>query len=65
VTLCEFEVKVLRVCAGEAVPGMAWGAAMGQALECLEGARLVARKAGVYSATDQGRAYLADMRGAG
>ncbi len=64
-TLCEFEVKVLRMCAGESVPGMAWGAAMGASLEALEGARLIARTRGVYTATDAGRLYLADMRGEG
>jgi len=57
--LCAYEIDVLRVCAGEQVPGMQWGAAMGQALECLECAGLVARSGGAYAATDKGRSYLA------
>jgi hypothetical protein len=30
--LDEYEIKVLRICAGQAVPDMHWGGAMGQAL---------------------------------
>jgi hypothetical protein len=57
--LCEYEVKVLRLCAGEPVPDIEWGAAMGQSLECLRGAGLVSLSAaGVYSATELGRGYL-------
>ena len=59
---CEYELSVLRLCAGENVPGMHWGAAMGQALECLEGAGLVQRKAGVYSASESGISYLERLK---
>ena len=57
--LCEYELKILRVCAGEAVPDVQWGAAMGQCLETLSGAGLIACTRGVYAATDAGRARLA------
>ena len=39
--LDEFEIKILRICAGEAVPGIQWGAAMGQCLETLSHAGLI------------------------
>ena len=56
--LCDYEVDVLRLCAGEDVPGMHWGAAMGQALECLEGRGLVDRGRGAYFATQAGADFL-------
>lgn len=34
--LCNYEVDVLRECAGQDVPGMRWGAAMGAALKTLD-----------------------------
>jgi hypothetical protein len=33
-TLCEYEIEILRECAGEMTP-RPWGAAVGQALEVL------------------------------
>jgi hypothetical protein len=33
---CKYELEVLRECAGEK-PARGWGAAVGQALECLRG----------------------------
>lgn len=59
--LDEYEVKVLRICAGQAVPGMHWGGAMGQALECLVGSGMIVSKAGKYEATQDGEKYLAGL----
>lgn len=62
-SLCEFERSVLRVVAGEKVPGMSWGAAMSVALEFLSGSNLIHHEAGVYRITEAGLAELA--KGAG
>ncbi len=63
VDLCDYEVKILRVCAGEAVNDVSWGAAMAQALECLKGLGLARLSAGEYTATEKGRAWLAGCPG--
>ena len=57
-TLDEFEIKILRVCAGEAVPGIEWGAAMGACLETLRTAGLIDCVHYAYAATDAGHEYL-------
>jgi hypothetical protein len=60
--LCPFEIQVLKVCAGIPSPGLEWGAAMGQALEFLNGSGLVHRShQGVYSATEAGKELLASQ----
>jgi hypothetical protein len=56
--LCDYELDVLRVCAGVNVPGMRWGAAMSVALECLSGRGLVEAPGGRYTATAAGRARV-------
>ncbi len=56
--LCEFEIKILRVCAGEAVPGIEWGAAMGVCLETLRSAGLIDCVRGHYTANTAGVEYL-------
>ncbi len=60
--LCDYEISILKVCAGIPVPGLQWGAAMGQALEFLSGSGLVHRShQGVYSATEAGKELLASQ----
>lgn len=56
--LCDYEVKVLRACAGEKPEGLSWGAAMSVAIECLEGRGLIERGPAGYRATESGREYL-------
>lgn len=63
--LCEYELKVLRVAAGEDVPDMSWGAAMGQALEFLRGRKLVRLEGHRYTATALGVELLAKGDGNG
>jgi hypothetical protein len=53
-TLCDYEVKVLRLCAGQDVPDLQWGAAMSVALESLKGFGLVDCTNGAYRATKTG-----------
>ena len=60
--LCEYEIEVLRAAAGEHVLGLHWGAAMGQALEVLQGHGLIARNGNTYEATDKGKLELASYR---
>jgi hypothetical protein len=60
--LCDYELKVLRECAGERVPGLSWGTAMGAALESLSGNGLVERIGTRYEATKKGRVQLALSR---
>lgn len=64
--LCDYELSVLRECAGEKQQGLAWGAAMGAALEILTGAGLVRKTVspnGIkYEASAKGQAELALIR---
>lgn len=53
--LAPFQVEVLRVLAGEEVPGFVWGAAVTEAAESLKEAGLAA---GRYHITAEGRATL-------
>ncbi len=57
--LCEFELKVLRECAGEPQPDLSWGAAMSAALETLKSRGLVERSRRFYVATEAGLKQLA------
>lgn len=54
--LCDYEVEILRECAGE-IPARPWGAAVGAALEALRGNGYVDRTGHV---TAKGRQYLAE-----
>lgn len=58
----EFERDVLRVIAGEDVPGMMWGAAMSEAVEYLQGRgfcrRVLKDDTITYEITDRGREAL-------
>lgn len=56
--LDDFELKVLREVSGEKVPGLQWGAAMGQAVEVLKGFGLVEKVGTKYVITATGRAQL-------
>lgn len=56
--LCDYEIKLLRLLAGEDVPDMQWGAAMGACLECLKGSGLAHAVGGKYEITDKGRKVL-------
>jgi hypothetical protein len=58
VKLCDYEMKVLRECAGERVPGLSWGAAMGAALDALSGNGLIERVGIRYEATKKGRVHV-------
>lgn len=59
--LNDHEIEVLRVAAGEQVPGFSWGAWVAVCLEHLRSAGLVTR--GTHAvATDKGRAELARLR---
>jgi hypothetical protein len=59
--LTDFELDVLRSCAGEKVAGLpCWGAAVGQALECLAGSRYIV-SAGNQTLTDKGRALYESL----
>ena len=64
--LTDFELKVMRCVAGERVPGMAWGAAMGEAVEYLYGGGYLARGmsggALQYHLTDKGIEALTAAR---
>lgn len=51
--LCEFEVELLEAMDGLR-PAFPWGAAVGQALECLEGSGHVVRSNGRYVLTEKG-----------
>ena len=55
-TLCEFEIDVLRTANGEEIEGMSWGAGMGQALGFLKSAGYVAGSMGRW------RFYLSTNR---
>jgi len=44
--LCDFEINVLRICGGENIEGMHWGAAMSVALESLVGSGLAEKTFG-------------------
>jgi hypothetical protein len=61
--LFETEIRILRCLNGEDVPGVAWGAAMGEAVERLQGHGYVARKITAegleYVITDKGREAIA------
>lgn len=56
--LCEFELRVLRLCAGYEESELSWGAAMGQALEFLRGRGLVEQLNGSWRANAKGLALL-------
>lgn len=61
--LCEFEIDVLRLCAGERVEGLIPGAAMWQAVECLRGSGYLTRLPdGTHIASARGVEYLASRR---
>ena len=57
--------EVLRVAAGEDVPGFAWGAVAAVSLEFLKGSGLVKQTGDYYKATDKGRELLAELEGKG
>jgi len=59
--LCEYEINLLRLMAGEDVPDMQWGAAMGACLGFLKGSGLVRSVGGKYEITDKGRKVLNDQ----
>lgn len=56
--ITEYERDILRALNGEKVPGLAWGAAMGAAIEFLRGRRLVSGYTDIRI-TDAGRAMVA------
>ncbi len=57
--LCQYEIDVLRSIAGEEVPHLSWGAAMGVAVEGLKARGLIFRNhEHAYKLTDEGRAVL-------
>lgn len=57
--LDEFEVLVLRDCAGEVVEGLTWGGAMGQAVEVLRGSGYLERGLdGRHRLTSKGLQFL-------
>lgn len=64
--LTDFDLKVMRCVGGESVPGIAWGAAMGVAVEHLYGSGYLARGmsggALQYYLTNKGTAALAAAR---
>lgn len=67
--LCDYEIQVLRMLAGETVQEMQWGAAMSAALGLLKGRRLVelaptGDRSLRYQITDTGRAALAGAKNA-
>jgi hypothetical protein len=64
VKLCDYELQVLRECAGERVPGLSWGAAMGAALDVLLVNGLVERRGSRIEATKKGYVHLALARAA-
>ena len=56
--MIKFEHDILRVINGENIAGVKWGAAMGAALEFLEGSGYVQRFAGNYLITEKGKDAL-------
>ena len=60
--LIDYEIETLRSLNGEDVPGLRWGAAMGEALENLLGGGYITRRMtgrGLeYVITDKGRAAI-------
>lgn len=58
--LCAYELQVLGICDGIDAPGLAWGAAMGQALETLRGHGLISQQGDRWVANAAGRALLRD-----
>lgn len=52
--LLDYEWKILADLCGVHVEGIAWGAAMGQAREVLEGRGLACRHGGAWGATEAG-----------
>ena len=56
--LSEYEMRVLRVCAGEPQSGIAPGEKLDTAIELLTNLRLVETRDGVYVATPKGQEVL-------
>lgn len=60
--LVDYELQVLRCVNGADVPGLKWGAAMGEAVEYLRGAGYLSKSrvdgGTKYTITDKGRAAL-------
>ncbi len=56
--LCEFEIQVLRELAGQIPAVTTWGAALGQAMEVLEGNGLIHH--GSLLLTEKGKAWLSE-----
>ena len=61
--MTDYERDIMRHLNGEDVPGLSWGAAMGEALEFLRGDGYVRQRAGRYELTDEGRRALDAVRG--
>jgi hypothetical protein len=62
VHLTDYDRDMLRHLNGEDVPGLFWGAAMGECIEHLHGHRLVERRGGRYLITDAGRRALSGVK---
>ncbi len=58
--LCEYEIRVLRLCAGKHDSGLVWGGAMAAALEFLCGKGLAENVRGTYRATVRGVRLVAE-----
>ena len=60
--LCEYEIKVLRHLRGDDMPDLNWGAAMGAAIEYLQGARLICINGNKYELTQEGVDFLEGVK---
>ncbi len=58
--LSDYEIKILRYLNGDDMPDLAWGAAMGAAVEFLAGGGLVTRGPN-YFITEKGKAFIASI----
>jgi hypothetical protein len=60
--LCEYEIKILRHLRGDDMPDLNWGAAMGAAIEYLQGVGFIYLDFSQYKLTKAGTEYLEELK---